>query len=291
MRDSVNAAWFDSIRSYEGYTNWLYFDTHKPPLATTGVGNMIDTGNGLSNFGLALPWRDKDGDYATESQIKAEYNRLEALGISAQGGFAYQKHASLFLDESVIKWMVFLKTDEFWSILAKTFPDIEKWPADAQMAIMNMAWWMGPRFTDSWPTLTGALRAQDFVKAALNCTTVNPSARNPHNVARFRNAARVRFLWGTDTALEDRLFGIKPIDGMPTVDVSNVIAALPNVKSVDALRVQDMLKVAGAYTSVVDGLFGKLSKAAWNKWSGDKAMTIDTLTKLSNETLLYDIVA
>lgn len=292
MRKSVSDAWFESIKSYEGYTNWLYFDTHNPPLATTGVGNMIDGGNKLTGFGLSLPWRFVDGTYALESQVTDEYIRLRALGIQNQGGMAYRSYAKLFLDESVVKWMVNLKTLEFWNILKKFFTDIEIWPADAQLAIMNMAWWMGPGFYQSWPNFSAACKAQDWIRASQNCTTVNSSRRNPDNVRRFLNAAKVKFMEGDP----EKLWDLENAPGVTSISAGKIAAAKSNVYLVDAEIVQRMLSILGFYTVKIDGLFGPMSRTAFANWAKsaklkNTGLSVTNLTKLSNATILIPITS
>ena len=281
MRDSVQAKWYDSIKSYEGYTNWLYFDTHNPPLATTGVGNMIDSSNGLTDFGLALPWRFTNGLYATEKQIVAEYNSLKALNISAKGGNAYKQYARLFISEDVVQWMVDNKTSGTWSALKGQLPDIESWPADAQLALLNMAWWMGPYFLKSWPNLTAALKAQDWYTASLNCTTINPSRRNPDNVRRFQNAAKVRYAQGD----YETLYDLVSAPGLLILVTKNVATARADSFSTHAKYVQMMLAKLGFYKSAIDGLFGNVSKTAFANWAKSAkvstAINITTLTALS----------
>jgi len=291
MRASVSAVWYTSIKSYEGYTNWLYFDTHNPPLATTGVGNMIDAGGKLNDFGLALPWQFKDGTYATEKQISAEYTRLKALGINKQGGYAYKDYAELFLDEDVVKWMVALKTDEFFNILEKFFTEIEMWPADAQLAIMNMAWWMGPNFVNSWPNFSAACKAQDWIRASENCTTVNPSARNPHNVKRFLNAAKVRF-GGLDPEV---LYDQFDAPGLVSISANKVATAKASVYNQDAEYVQRMLAELGFYSVKIDGLFGNMSKTAFANWAKvakqSNVINVTTLNALSKASLMMRVTS
>lgn len=190
MRPSVTAAWPAFCRSYEGSVNFLYFDTKN--LATTGTGNMIDAGGHLSDFGASLPWRTKTGALASGDAIAHEYTRLKALGIYRQGGYAYQRHATLFLDQTTVDSLLITKTAEFWAILRSQLPGLDGWPADAQLALMDMGWHMGPRFLGSrWPNFTAAAKAGNFAGMSRYCPTAAHTPRDTRHVQLYLNAASV----------------------------------------------------------------------------------------------------
>src|SRR6478672_6504587 len=156
LRDSVRLAWYDFIKQYEGVCYWIYLDSHRPDtLPTTGVGNLIGTHADLSTYGYSLPFRKKDGRYATEHEIGNEFKKMKALGRIGDG-FAYKPHASLFLDDSVVRWLVENKLKENQSTLDKYFPHRTEAPVGVELVINNMAWLMGPSFSvanGGWPNL------------------------------------------------------------------------------------------------------------------------------------------
>jgi hypothetical protein len=80
--------------------------------------------------------------------------------------------------------------------IEKTFREWDTWPADAQLAVLSMAWAMGSGFTAKWPRFTTACRARDWLAAAADCRMKeegNPGIvpRNDANQLLLRNAHRV----------------------------------------------------------------------------------------------------
>jgi hypothetical protein len=289
MRASAADRFYDEMVLLEGWTNWLYFDTHNPPLATTGVGNMIDTGDGLSGFGLSLPWRTKSGNYVRESTVAAEYERLKGLGISAAGGYAYKDSATLFLDQNVVRWMFDRTAASMEKKVSTYFPEWENWTADAQMAVMSGAWNMGPAFPESWPNLARLLNLGNWYEAAY-AFMINdaPSDRNRRNRVYLLQASL------SDYANRDpELFW-----GWAAVDLSKLIWAIKNPSSVgfNAWWTQAMLRQLAFYTGPLDGKFGPISQAAYRRFCESRKLTVtsptlDNLRLLSNATLRLPVVS
>ena len=275
MRASAAAQFFEDMKVLEGVLNHLYFDTKN--LATTGTGNMIDTGTKLTTYGLVLPWRKKDGSYATESEAAAEYSRLKALGIASKGGYAYKKYASLFLDDSVIEWMFEAKRDDMESDVRGFIAGWDDLRADAQAAAMSMVWNVGqnmfnPSSKSYWPNLSAALKAKDYIKASDNCAVNGTtSERNRRNRKMFFQAARAE-LFGSDP---DICFGTTL-----KISAANIPNGNPVKPGSHAFFTQCLLRAAGTYTSKVDGLFGNISLTAWTKVTGETAINLKGLQKL-----------
>jgi hypothetical protein len=191
MRSSVQTAWPNFVTFYEGRLSWLYLDTKS--LVTTGVGFLMDDGTGHApDACLRLPWIYQ-GVAATRLQIGDAWDRVKArTDLAPRGGYAFQNVTTLRLPEQAIGALLTAKTLDFWSILSATLPALEQWPADAQLALMDMAWHMGPRFLGSkWPNFTAAAHAEDFAGMAEHCQTANRSPRDARHVRLFSNAAVV----------------------------------------------------------------------------------------------------
>jgi hypothetical protein len=310
MQAVVNATFPVWIRGYEGECNWLYPDTHTPPLPTTGTGNQIGDGKGgISPFGLSLPWRKVVTDgrnfpsqttlanapWATEAEIKAEWQRLLSLDITGSG-FAYKRYATLWLEQSVVDFLLFGKMDANWNSLTSDFPEADLWPADAQLAIQGMAWWMGPNFWERWPRLTMYLNGQNFYGAAANAISVEHADRDYDHQHLFTNAGAVAAL-----SLNR---GVLWLDGTPKVtigttnfltlsqlDASELKAADVNSFDLDGWYGQRMLEKLGFYTLVVDGEFGPRSRTAYNNFCKSKTLPQDitqtTLSALSQASKYY----
>lgn len=189
MRTAVRAAWPSLITTYEGRIPHLYLDTKQ--LVTFGLGNMVDTGAAVTDYGLTRPWRTKAGDLVTEATIKTEYTRIKARAdLAPKGGGAYAPIATLTLTGTDIDEALWDTTDTYWAVLAKTLPELEDWPADAQLALLNMAWNLGPAFLgSSWPTFTAAAKAADFAGCAVSCVRAARAPRDYRNRRLFLNAA------------------------------------------------------------------------------------------------------
>lgn len=185
MRNVVRNNWLGFIGPREGKTPFMYADVLN--LVTTGVGNLIDAGpnnpgpdtrtrarlnNVVSAAAMApamrLPWKNKStGQLASQSEIAATWTAVKQLNeaepdFSQKGGFAYQGRTNLFLDDAAMSNLLNGTFDSFNATLKKSFPNMEEWPADAQGALMTMAWALGPGFSRNFPQFTAAANAMDF---------------------------------------------------------------------------------------------------------------------------------
>lgn len=272
VRHSIKENWIDFIENYEGRTNWLYFDKHDPPLATTGIGNLISHNTGLTTFGFSLPWRFIDGTWATELQIGQEYKDQKARKFTGDG-FAWEKTAKLFLDDEDVDFIVLQKLESNQKELAKRFPDFEEWPADAQLAIHNMAWLMGPAFAETyanhpgWPKLRAALKAGDFKTAADQCWTGNDPnhnhRRNVQNNTLLLNADRI--VKGSGESVDWHTLHLKVFIPKQTINSTKFMD-----RQGESILVQTALKTLGYYLSKIDGDFGKVSEAALDRFIKDR---------------------
>lgn len=287
MHAAAAAAFPDEMGELEGKLRHLYFDTHKDddgnsrPLATTGIGVMVDTGSKLTQLGLTLPWRTAGGDYTTELQADAEYHRLKELGIESQGGAAYGKHATLWLDEPVVDWLLQTKAGTMERYVAGWVPGWAALRASSQLATMSAVWNVGenmlnPKSARYWPNFAAALKAEDYVTAADHCLIggtknllpVAPSRRNRRNRILHLQAAR------------DKLRNMPPtLLRLPTITLSlanlNAAAAKPDAFDSTAWWVQNMLRITGVYRSALDGKWGPVSRNALG------AHTVANLVKLA----------
>jgi hypothetical protein len=216
MHTSVRAAWLDFNRPFEGRLHVMYLDTHRDdkgnlaPLVTTGVGNLIDP----VGEALRLPWFHwgNPAAPATPDEIRAEWEMIKShTELAPLGGRAFEAIATLELSDDAIDALCMQKLAGNEALLkahVAEFATFDTWPADAQMALLSMAWGMGAGFVfgrDShgqlkvllWPSFRAACDALDFDKAADECRMSevgNPGVRprNDANQRLFHNAAVVR---------------------------------------------------------------------------------------------------
>jgi hypothetical protein len=242
MRQIVKETFFDFTAGREGYTPFMYCDILN--LVTTGVGDLIDSGpnhnpggnspsivrarlnNVVSPAAMApamrLPWRLKAagwtsknpvaGDLVSPAEVADAWTKIKRQNevvpdFSQRGGFAYAGLTNLTLDMAAVKELFQNTLDSFNAKLASRYPGYETWPADAQTAILSMAWAMGPSF--DFPAFKAAVDRLDFRSAAKQSffkggggTIDKRTGRNAENETMFNNAADVL----KEGADPDRLF-------------------------------------------------------------------------------------
>lgn len=193
MRRSVIDNWHKFSEPLEGRVSSMYLDVKG--LVTTCVGNLIDTPHEAAK----LPWRHgADGPLATRAEIIAAWQQLKARQDLAKRHWKYAAQLNdLRLTEEAMDELVSSKRAEFYAYLKRVhFPDIDSWPADAQLGTMSMAWACGPGFPQTFKNFKRAALANDWEGARAACKireTNNPGVvpRNAHNRTCFSNAAIV----------------------------------------------------------------------------------------------------
>ncbi len=200
MHSSVSKQFRAFNEPFEGVVPYMYLDILG--LVTIGVGNLIDP----ISAALGLPFRYKSkatngtpGQYAKTNVIEAEWRLLKSkTELARQGHRACAKYTNLELDNEAIDALILKRLTQNESFLKrqKPFIDFENWPADAQLALLSMAWAMGPGNLHKWTTFSKACENKDFNTAAENCKireAGNPGVipRNKANKHLFQNAASV----------------------------------------------------------------------------------------------------
>ena len=187
MHASVADAWYAFNAQFEGALNFMYLDVKG--LVTTGVGNLIDP----ISSALGLPWKNPDGSRASQAAIRTAWESVKSKqGWRLRGGVIYGSLTTIRLDWPDVEALVRSKLRNIELDIVARFPAFDAWPADAQMAILSMAWAMGPFF--NFPRFADAARRQDFATCADECaisTVGNPGVapRNRANARLFRHAA------------------------------------------------------------------------------------------------------
>ena len=200
MHSSVNQSFRGFNEPFEGVVKYMYLDILG--LVTVGVGNLIDP----ISAALSLPfqYQNKPGIKTPEAPasravIEAEWKLLKShQELAKLGHRACKKFANLELSDDAIDNLIQqrLLQNEAFLKRQKPFRDFDNWPADAQMAILSMAWAMGPGNLHKWTLFAGACERMDFDTAADNCRireAGNPGVipRNKANKHLFNNGASV----------------------------------------------------------------------------------------------------
>ena len=203
MYSSVHAAFVAFTTRFEGSTDYMYPD--QEGLVSSGRGNLLDLSldGGAARAtpwtpALRLSWTKADGTLATPDEVRLEWYRAKSYPPSTWGwgGGAFAKGAQLHATPASIASLIEAELTSFEAELRKTLNTYDASPADAQLAILDMAWAMGPGFPHAYPHWTAAVLAGDWVTAALECAISHPvnasiTARNAANALLFRNAAQV----------------------------------------------------------------------------------------------------
>jgi hypothetical protein len=192
MHQSVIDSWRKFNDGLEGVVPSMYLDTHDPPLVTCAVGILIDP----VSLALSLPWkRDADGQPATQEQIRSAWSLLKSHPEYAHRSTASARALTkLHLDEAAVAAVVAKKlSDNQAFLVARHFPLFERFPADAQMGILSMAWAVGADFPRKFTYFKAAVLAGNWLTARDECSIQDASNRGvtPRNAANrvcFANA-------------------------------------------------------------------------------------------------------
>jgi GH24 family phage-related lysozyme (muramidase) len=198
MRQIVRDKWLDFTSGLEGVVKTMYLDSHAPPLVTIGYGCLIDP----MSMALGLPFVHRDnGEAATQVEIANEWRNLKSQPGLAKMHWKYAAaQCKLELTQEGIEWLALQRLSANHAIMLCYLPDLDAWPADAQMAVHSMAWAMGAGFapphgsSHGFPNWLRAAKAGDFAGCAASCgmnATNNPGLipRNKRNVALLAAAA------------------------------------------------------------------------------------------------------
>lgn len=195
MHASVQTAWPRVAREHEGVVPWLYLDSVEK--VTAGIGTLLDTGTGKAPEScLSLPWTTQ-GRRATRAEIASAWLLVKSrTDLAPRGGYAFRDVTTLRLDDRTIDGLLMARTREFWSALLSQLPDLEGWPADAQLALIDWSYQVGPwALGPKWPSFTAAAHSADFAKCAQHCSVKQANAaRNGARIRWFQNAAKVEAL-------------------------------------------------------------------------------------------------
>lgn len=170
-------------------------------LVTTAIGNLVDatTGNPSAPWtpALALPWKHgPTGAPAFPNEIIDAWKAVKArqdLKDLGGGNSQFSALTDLRLSEKDIDDL-FAKTrdNSIATLKANGFPNIDSFPADAQMGLLSMAWALGAAFSKGFPKFTAAVDSGNWLTAALESHISNGTiSRNAANALMFTNAGAI----------------------------------------------------------------------------------------------------
>lgn len=210
MYTSVEEYFVTFNEPIEARVEYMYLDIKG--LVTIGVGNLIDVERltdvpgreavlrQLSKLPFVYRSGANAGKAASEAEIRAEWSTVKQRQEWAKLGYRqFGRIALLRLGNDAIDRLAMQKAYAMETELKRdgAFADFDRWPADAQLGLLSMAWALGaPKLKTHWPNFKSACQRQDFEAAAKHCeisTVGNPgvSERNNRNQRLFKNAANV----------------------------------------------------------------------------------------------------
>lgn len=202
MHSSVRAFYrdFSATSEIEGLVKHMYLDTKG--LVTIGIGTLIEQPSGsitADALRFAFTFKGDPGHAAGAADILADFNAVKHRGAGA-GLRAYDMVTRLEIGLPEIDRLVREKLDSLEARLRQTpeFAGLDRWPADAQLGLLSMAYAMGGAFAEGgrYPSFRAACAALDFTRAARESRmreSDNPNVkpRNWANELMFTYAARV----------------------------------------------------------------------------------------------------
>ena len=194
MHKSVRQKLPEFLKRYEGKYNHMYLD--KKGLVTIGIGFLIDP----VDEALKLQYRTKGGGTVGNAEVKAEWEKVkERKDLINKGGPAFASITTLELSDQGIRTLFIKKSEAAakWyvnnAVAKKYYGEFNSWPADAQMALLGIAWGIAPIPQFGWRALPEACKREDWMKAAEECRIKDaPVGRNRGHKLMFQNAYYVR---------------------------------------------------------------------------------------------------
>lgn len=192
IRDSVVEIFPKFTAPLEGCVLWPYQDILG--LVTIGYGCLIEP------EGLAAAVKGWTGSPSLAT-IAAEWNKVNALP-KAMHFNRYKDSCSLRLTQGGVDALLQERMELFEGTLKHFFPAWDDFPADAQLAIMAMAWACGAGFPETFTNFSSFVLKRDWVNAA-RCAKIredgNPGV-HPRNL-------QVQLCLANAAAIDDGNYG------------------------------------------------------------------------------------
>jgi GH24 family phage-related lysozyme (muramidase) len=282
MHASVRDHWSLFNTPFESRVPYMYLDIKG--FVTTGVGNLIDASTReLSpptpaeretslRITRAMAWlRNGAGVPANAAEVDLEWDAVKSrMDLALRGGGHFAPPVTkLHISDDEIDRIVSEKLEQMESVLKSRaeFADFERWPADAQLALLSMSWGMGPRFT--FPKFQAFAAQRDWTGASSECRfkpeTGTIIQRNNLNQQCFLNAARVDLEGLDPEALLIGNVAPAPADPAVALDLGTIAG------------IQAALTALGYSPGPVDGISGPQTIAAVQRFQTDHGLASDGL--------------
>lgn len=173
MKRAVVDVFAAFTRPLEGCVLWPYLDCLG--LVTVGYGCLIDP----EPMAAPLTWLGNP----SAGTVAQQWMALKARQDLKTRHFNYAAPlTTLRLDQPGADALLDQRMELFEGTLKHYFPSWDSWPADAQLAVMAMAWACGAGYPAKFPNFTTFARVSDWLNAA-KCAEINATG-NPGIVPR-----------------------------------------------------------------------------------------------------------
>jgi len=155
---------------FEGRERFLYLDVYG--WVTIGVGCKLDP----VEMALSVPFVDAmTGEKASEALIRSDWQAVkDARHLLGRPAAAFERLTTVRLTDPAIDELARRRTAEFWREIKRNpgLDQADTWPADAQLAVLSLAWAVGPSAFKTtatqkgWPRFVAHMASNRFALAA-----------------------------------------------------------------------------------------------------------------------------
>jgi GH24 family phage-related lysozyme (muramidase) len=197
MRRSVSDAFMTFTVPIEGRSPYLYLDSWG--LVTVGAGCRLESADEATSLPFVLA--ADPSITASPRQIREAYSAVQTRPDLAGRPDEFVGRTAVRLTSDGVDELAARRLAALEDRLMRTpgFAGFPRWPADAQLALLSLAWAHGPDFS-GWPDLRADCAAGDWRAAADHGRIQGATQRNAGDRALFRTAAHaVENHWDPDT--------------------------------------------------------------------------------------------
>jgi GH24 family phage-related lysozyme (muramidase) len=157
------------LEIFEGSIPWMYRDTAGK--VTVGVGLMLPDAAAAARLGFEI-----DGRAATEAEITAEFERVDALPMGRPALF-YRRADAPELPQFVIGTLLLSAVSELDDGLKRALAGYAALPDTVKLALLDMAYNLGLNgLLKGFPKMIAAVEAGNWAQAAANCERIGTGA-------------------------------------------------------------------------------------------------------------------
>ncbi len=160
------AAFVQHLKAVEGFVPYMYKDTNEN--VTVGIGILLPN----AETAKKLPFFMRGtSERAHPRHVENAFNKVRNSPTSGRAGAAaFRPLTNIEISGAEAAVRALEAVDDFLRQLSSApfFPELASYPANAQMAILDMAYTLGPTGTrEKFKKFTGAVRRRDWKRAAI----------------------------------------------------------------------------------------------------------------------------